>query len=1062
MRIYRKSALALALVLTLGNISTAMATDFKEVMVVDEYDQGKDKDIKLLDSNEYNLFQTNDESMLPAPVAEVKETKTQTKETMKLKDLPNGSVVIDTTWSWEHREGNGYTGVGDTKPIEWVVTAKNHMGYPNNSVTLIAKENISKYYFDNSINRGSEDGANHYGNSGTPNATAGIKPFLTTTLYNTFSSKFKDSILETTLNMRAQDGGSYVLKEKVFLPSVNEVGGVSTTSDGTNWGFFTDQESRVSNMKDTATGYWTRTPHAVNSSDVYYVTADGDIKFDSSASKGDLGVRPLVNIKADILVTSLGDRLYALDHIKDDTTPPSVDIILSNEKPTKEDVEITIVAKDVDEPNSIVSGVKRIQKPDGTWEDGSVVKYKVTSNGEYLFNVEDNAGNINEVTVKVINISKGKPVNPSIALSNYDPTNKDVTATITYSEDSSIKEYKTTSTEWRPYTGPIKVTSNTTITARGTNLVGVASDEVSYAISNIDKSRPNPPTLTPSTTTNTNRDINVIIQANGEYNRIEYMLEGGSWTIYTSPIIVSRNMIIAARVVSEAGNESNVAYLDVKNVNKSVPRIYIDDYEEEPTSQPVTITASVDEGTLNATSHTFKTNGSFTFKAKNDYGSTSERTVKVDWIDEDLPTDGTITIIGLDEDKNEIYSEEKKDQKLGKHTIKAPDIKGYTVKGSKSKTVELKSYSRGNDIEVKFDYEAEAKVKDARSAVKELERLTKDAENKRTIITKERAENKLEPTLKLIDKLDSGKIRDDLTEEYNKLKDRIAKITIKETANSIDTKSPSMTVSADKFVSRHKGNVPISNAPINRATNGVVTITLTNAEKSKLSNSLTPVIYKWDSATSKWIAMATKVNGNTLTTYKSAKGYVAVFGISQPKFADVKENDWFFRYIERANNLSLLEGSKDKDGILKANPNATISRAELYTMVSRLFGATTKGKSTLYNEFNYITEKSGKEWYQPYIQEYVNKKIISKMFTEKQASEEIKREEVVVLLTKMLELVEDIDYINMNDFTDTRGKNIKIANIIQGYEDGTLRLDNKITRAEALTLIINAIEELGW
>ena len=99
----------------------------------------------------------------------------------------------------------------------------------------------------------------------------------------------------------------------------------------------------------------------------------------------------------------------------------------------------------------------------------------------------------------------------------------------------------------------------------------------------------------------------------------------------------------------------------IDNINKIAPKITIHPYNTEPTNQDVTVTASVDRGTLNVTSYTFTQNGSFTFVAEDEYGNRSEETVTITNIDKEGPTfevfkspegmtnqDVTLTIIASD------------------------------------------------------------------------------------------------------------------------------------------------------------------------------------------------------------------------------------------------------------------------------------------------------------------------------------------------------------------------------------------------------------------------------
>lgn len=65
------------------------------------------------------------------------------------------------------------------------------------------------------------------------------------------------------------------------------------------------------------------------------------------------------------------------------------------------------------------------------------------------------------------------------------------------------------------------------------------------------------------------------------------------------------------------------------------PVITISPYNSSPINNDITVTASVDKGTLNETSHTFSENGNFTFIATNEAGSTS-KTVTITNIDKTL------------------------------------------------------------------------------------------------------------------------------------------------------------------------------------------------------------------------------------------------------------------------------------------------------------------------------------------------------------------------------------------------------------------------------------------
>lgn len=291
---------------------------------------------------------------------------------------------------------------------------------------------------------------------------------------------------------------------------------------------------------------------------------------------------------------------------------------------------------------------------------------------------------------------------------------------------------------------------------------------------------------------------------------------------------------------------------------------------------------------------------------------------------------------------------------------------------------------------------------------------------------------------------------------------------VKKDLSESKTNKPELeNIPLEKFVARWKGHEVLSQEPILIEEKSKAVFEIDNKQLDVLSKKgLSPRFYKWNEEKEKWVALATKIDKDKIETYENVEGYIASFGVKQPTFEDIKGTEWYAKQIDRANGLAIIEGYTDERSNKRLKPHNTISRSEFYTIVARLFGAVKEGEASLYEEFDYINDHGGVDWYIPYLEEFKDKGVIDAVFNREQARENITRLEVVELLTKMIERVEDVDYINyinLNDFKDVQGlEGIMVANIIDGYEDKTLRLDNKITRAEALTLIINVLESLGW
>ncbi len=91
-----------------------------------------------------------------------------------------------------------------------------------------------------------------------------------------------------------------------------------------------------------------------------------------------------------------------------------------------------------------------------------------------------------------------------------------------------------------------------------------------------------------------------------------------------------------------AGNSATTT-ATVSNIDKTAPIITVASYTTTPTNQDITVTATTNEGTLNAASYTFTANGSFDFVATDAAGNSTTSTVTITNIDKTAPT---LTLIG--------------------------------------------------------------------------------------------------------------------------------------------------------------------------------------------------------------------------------------------------------------------------------------------------------------------------------------------------------------------------------------------------------------------------------
>lgn len=295
-----------------------------------------------------------------------------------------------------------------------------------------------------------------------------------------------------------------------------------------------------------------------------------------------------------------------------DTVKPSIDLVNQIPSVTNQDVTLQVQASDDQ------TGVKRIQKPDGSWVNGSTASYTVGQNGSYKFVAEDNAGNQNPLDIAVDQIDKVKPVAAFLTPSTVEMTNRNVEVSIEYPSDTTKKEYRVSSTnllpplnhaEWKKHlnatvTGDYAMTLNGTATSQATyinvpvtsaktytasigkttNIVriweykGSTYNGVAHTLdeSNLIK------TFTPKADTTILR-YELINNKIGSFIYENMQLQEGSrftgfeafaqteWRSYGQPVSMQANGVVEARSLDEAGNVSDLSRLFVNNIDKVSP-----------------------------------------------------------------------------------------------------------------------------------------------------------------------------------------------------------------------------------------------------------------------------------------------------------------------------------------------------------------------------------------------------------------------------------------------------------------------------------------------------------
>lgn len=261
-----------------------------------------------------------------------------------------------------------------------------------------------------------------------------------------------------------------------------------------------------------------------------------------------------------------------------DSIPPNLTLSQNITNWTNQSVTVSAVASDN-------VAVQRIQLPNGNWVAGSSASYLVEANGSYQFIAEDTSGNRAPKAITISNIDKIKPFTPSLEIDGVENTwvNRNVLATIRDNGDEG-----------------------------------------------------------------------------GSGFRVEYSLSGAineTWRKYTSPVFVKNDgiTVISGRVVDNAGNISSVVSKTIK-IDQNPPEIIVKPNIKNLTNTDIILNIKAEDlgsgvkhiqlpngNWINSdvVNYTVSENGTYTFKAEDNFGHVSS----VDFIVKNIKRDVLITPI---------------------------------------------------------------------------------------------------------------------------------------------------------------------------------------------------------------------------------------------------------------------------------------------------------------------------------------------------------------------------------------------------------------------------------
>ena len=195
-------------------------------------------------------------------------------------------------------------------------------------------------------------------------------------------------------------------------------------------------------------------------------------------------------------------------------------------------------------------------------------------------------------------------------------------------------------------------------------------------------------------------------------------------------------------------------------------------------------------------------------------------------------------------------------------------------------------------------------------------------------------------------------------------------------------------------------------------------------------------------------AKETNVISNHFTTVSEYKNNT---------FSDVALKDWFSSSVQSVYELGLMSGESED----KFNPNGSITIAQSIAIASRIHATYHTGSQDVLNQY------SGDKWYSGVEQYALKNKLIKQGdFTSESMNRPATRAELIYILDgavpdTMLEPINSVENIkDMNRSSKYGNEMYRMVNagVIGGYQDSTIKPNNKITRAETSAIVSRLIK----
>jgi hypothetical protein len=235
--------------------------------------------------------------------------------------------------------------------------------------------------------------------------------------------------------------------------------------------------------------------------------------------------------------------------------------------------------------------------------------------------------------------------------------------------------------------------------------------------------------------------------------------------------------------------------------------------------------------------------------------------------------------------------------------------------------------------------------------------------------------------------------------------------------------------------------------------NKPVTLTFT-FDQTSLNPGEVPEVYYYDQIQGRWVNLGGKVSGNTITVeVNHFTKFALLTKVGQEATLNDIAGHWAEQNINQLVNLGAINGYPD--GSFK--PNNRITRAEFAAVLVKAFKLTmVKGQTFTDTESH---------WAKDYIGAAAENGVVKGYDTGAFGPDDlITREQMAVMVVqaaKLSEAAEVLPYDDSDHISPWAKEAVAIASgngIMKGYPDNTIQPRGNATRAEAVTIILNALK----